>query len=154
MKFDNENFSCIKRFVYSDDKLFSLLKLILNFKLCGDKVRFLNPHIANVPCVDPNKKMVSRNGNFFNNEENEIAEISHYRNKTYGECLKRKFKNTDAFYGYLDKVKDPNSGRTNIDVFNKEFEQFNRNIVLNCSMIDFYKKLKEKDEKQHVQYSI
>ena len=89
LKFDNKNLSCIKRFVYSDDSLYPLLKVILNFRLCGEKVRFLNPHIPNVPCVDPNKKIVSKNGNMPNNHENEIAELTHYRNKTYDECLKR-----------------------------------------------------------------
>ena len=140
-KVEDENYSVINRFVHSDDKLYTLIKLIINFDVCKDRVLFFNPHIFNGQAVDPNKTMLTMKGNFPDNKQDEIAELAHFRNKTYEECYKRKFRNTDVMYGYLDSVDDPNSGRINIDVFNKEFEAHNHNEILNTSILDFYKKL-------------
>lgn len=141
----DENYSVIDRFTHSDSKLNTLVKLILNFNIGKNKFRFFNPHIANCQCIDPNKKKLTMNGNISNYNEDEIAELAHYRNKTYEECYKRKFKNTDVMYGYLDRVNDPNSGRLNLDVFNKEFAEANRNEIENTSVKDFYERLKMKN---------
>ena len=138
----NDNYSVINRFTYSDDKLFPLVKLFLNFRIGKNQFRLSNPHIVNCKAIDPNKKMFTINGNFPNNTEDEIAELAHFRNKSYEECLKRKFKNTDVCYGYIDKVKNPDSsGRTNLELFNKEYEEHNRNDIENNMVVDFYKKI-------------
>lgn len=138
----NDNYSVINRFTYSDDKLFPLVKLFLNFRIGKNQFRLSNPHIVNCKAIDPNKKMFTINGNFPNNTEDEIAELAHFRNKSYEECLKRKFKNTDVCYGYIDKVKNPDSsGRTNLELFNKEYEEHNRNNIENNMVVDFLKRI-------------
>lgn len=136
---DNTEYSQLKRFTHSDSKLSSLGKMILNFSKHKNKFYIYNAHIANALLVDPNLKYSTLNGNIYQNiNDNELAELNHYRNKTYQECYTRKFNNTDVAYGYINRVHNSESGRINKDVFDREFTQFNKNDIENTTARDWF----------------
>lgn len=89
----------LKRFTMCQDKLQPNTKLIINLALTKGSVKFFfNPHCITGEAVDPDKKWkylnVCRNDKI--GEKSDVAELNHYRNKTFSECYARKFKKTMA----------------------------------------------------------
>lgn len=136
----DNNYSVLDRFKKCDDKLFPLGKPIINTKKNNRELLFFNPHIViqtlpqdvkeeNLINLSlPNKKKCKRPWLLTEEEMKKYSdqpiELWHFRNKTYQENYERKFKQDDAYH---DSEKC--DFHQDLDVFNKEFEKYNRNII-------------------------
>lgn len=135
LSFTEDDFSVLKRFTKCDKNLYRLGKNFIHSNKVD--VKFYNPHI-----VVNNTEQISlptysdSNGNIFKNrpwEEQNITEqcveIFHFRNKTYQECYDRKFGKVEVFWGDGQWV--------DINRFDKEFENHNKNDIENTLARDF-----------------
>lgn len=144
VKVEDGNYSVLNRFTHSDKNLQSLIKVILNLKIGKDRFRLSNPHIPNCQVVDPNLTKITTSGNFFNNFEDECAELAHYRNKTWEEFYNRKYMKDDCFYGRIETMKKnhPNFGQVDLNELHRSFDECNKNDIDNTSILDFWNKMK------------
>ena len=144
-KVENGNYSVIQRFKKSDKNLQSLIKIIFNFNVGQNKFYLSNPHIPNCQVIDPNLTKTTTSGNFFNNTEDECAELAHYRNKTWEEFYNRKYMKDDCFYGKIETMKknNPNFGQVDLNELHRTFDECNKNDIDNTSILDFWNKIKK-----------
>lgn len=86
--------------------------------------------------VDPDKKWkymkVCRNDSI--GEKSEVAELNHYRNKTFAECYARKFKKPTA--NEVDSAKDFPM-LYDEKLFKQHFDRHNTNDIENTTARDF-----------------
>lgn len=137
---DGENdFSVLKRFTRCDDRLSRYGKNFLNTKLVKDTLKFHDPHIVvrntnpiSLPPLYDTNGFPLRKPWLVDNDKEQCVEIFHYRNKTYQECLEKRFGMDDA---YWETVKCPY--RTDLKTFDSVFERFNTNKVENTAARDF-----------------
>lgn len=137
-KVSNGEYSVIKRFTKCDDILFPLGKQILNLKLTNGNVIFYNPHILQYKSPplrefrsqDPSGRLHCQCGCIHNNNEHELCEIYHFRNKTWEENVKRKMNKDDAFH-----EADNCDFRRDINAIRREFDKHNKNIIENRNIL-------------------
>lgn len=137
---ENDEYSVLKRFTRCDKDLHSLGKQILHTSRTKTTVKFNNPHILQYSkpplrefrSYDPSLKLMCMCGNIKNNTELEKMELYHYRNKTYQECYKRKYKTTDAFFR-----QDNCTSRSDLNEVNRYFNEHNKNDIENTTLKDF-----------------
>jgi len=135
--------SVINRFVMCENKLSSCLKNIINTRKMKNTTHFtINSHCTNTYMIDPNKKMVLKcfgdNPKINEDGNEEIAELFHYRTKTWEEYKERHL---------LKDICDSQDSLTlnankNDITLRKLFDDFNKNSnqVVNNAAKDFFNK--------------
>lgn len=131
--------SVLKRFTMCENKYDPNAKIIINLALTKGQVKFYyNPHIITGELVDPNKKFllksIGRNEHINDNSNVEIAELNHYRNKTFQEFYIRHFKKTTPEADDQLKI---HPAFYNEKLFKEDFNFYNRNNEINTLARDF-----------------
>lgn len=137
MDVQDGNYSVISRFNHCDSQLHDLGKNIINLGMCRNAVIFNNPHILQYTrkplreckAVDPGISRFTSYGTIKNNIIDEKAELYHFRNKTWGEMMRRKYMTDDAFH-----ESSKCDFRQNIVSIRKMFDEHNKNSVENNNL--------------------
>lgn len=121
-KVENNNYSCIDRFLMSEKECNKSVKTLINFNVSKQNIKMVNHWSDPFPFdIDP-----------------KFAEIAHYRTKTKEEYIKRKYDNLNGMlYLQNDIFKDFNN-------VIKWFNRFNKNEIKNTLIYDIYHKFDKK----------
>lgn len=137
-------YTVLIRFIQCDDKLHRLGKFIINTKRCRDSIAYVNPHIVAFKMPMFSNAMpglpqyVDSNGDVAitpwenTNIKEQRAELYHYRNKTWEENVKRKYKTDDAFH-----EASTCDFRNDMVAIKREFDAHNKNVIVNTKARDF-----------------
>lgn len=144
----DNNFS-IKRFTKCGESLHSLGKHIVNLKkIKKTKHRFIHPHfigfiekeknsckIFKAEAISPSLTTTIKSGrHIFRKDHVEPAELYHFRNKTFEERYNRCFKKQDVLVGNDNKITN------DINLFKKDFDEYNKNEIDNFNIINIITK--------------